>query len=173
MIHSEKLAGLTLRGYEEGAEFDETLFDVTRIDELRSVVRQWFRKTSGINLHVSSYSLKHAMERYLGRERLWDGVIDGYVSNGEMIYAMVLEGFTVARNEVDVWFNISKIDFDAFNIVASLDAYQWHIAHTHVTLARIEEVSPELKGEYSAYRYHITRKDGFSRYRQSLVTIIE
>ena len=65
MIQNEKLTGLTLRGYEEGVEFDETRFDAARVGEIRTVIRKWFRKSSGMNFHISSYALKHAMERYL------------------------------------------------------------------------------------------------------------
>ena len=173
MLQYENLSGLTLNGYEDGREFDKTKFDLDRIEEIRAVVRKWLRKTGGINQHVSSYALKHTLERYMGRERLWVGVVNGYVSNGEMIFAMILEGFDVVQDGANAWFNISKIDFDALNVVGSLDCYQWHIAHTHVTLARIEEVEPQSKGEYSAFRYHITRKSGFSKYRNPFCPFVQ
>lgn len=173
MTCNENLAGLTLNGYEDGIVFDENRFDAARIEEIRAVVRKWFRKMQNINLRHSSYSLKHSMERYLGRERLWDGAVDGYVSNGEMIYAMILEGFDVRRERINAFFNISEVDFDAFNVVGSMYESQWHVPHTNVTIRRIEEVEPESRGHYAAWRYHILRKGGFEKYRNSLVFLVK
>jgi len=173
MTQNENLTCLTLNGYEPGIAFDETQFEQARIEEIRSVLRKWFRKMKNINLKRSSYSLKHAMERYLGRERVWEGAVDGYVSNGELIYAMVLEGFDVRREGINAFFNISEIDYDAFNIVGSMYESQWHIPHTHVTLDRIFEVEPDSKGNYSALRYHIVRRAGFDKYRNSISFLIK
>jgi len=150
---------------------DYVAFDEARMNEIRSVVRIWFRKMKNINVKHSSHALKYAMENYLGRERIWDGAVDGFVSTEEMILAMEQEGFDVKMDGEEAYFNISEIDFDAFRVVGSNNETQWHIPHTHVTLRRILEVEKDAIGAYVAERYRLRRKRGFEKYRKPQIIV--
>ena len=57
--------------------------DITRLDFLREFIRSNWKKSDKINYERRSYNLKHIAEKCLDR----------YVSNGELIAAMILEGF--------------------------------------------------------------------------------
>lgn len=165
MGQSELLKGLTLHGYDSERSFDESEFNQERIEEIRMVVRMWFRKMRAINLRWNSYYLKHSVERYLGGDRIWNGTVSGHIANGELIYAMILEGFDVLKDGQYALFNISEIDFCALCIAGSRFTTHWYLPHTHVTLRRLLEVEPDSAGNYQACRYHIVRKGGFEKYR--------
>jgi len=66
---------------------------------LRQLIRQWLKKTPEIShdKYCHSYSLKHRAERALGV----------YCSNGDMIAAMIAEGFSYEREGLNAWFNVS------------------------------------------------------------------
>lgn len=88
---------LTLVGYEDDKTFDESVFDKERIDEIREVIRKFFRKRESPNPEASSQAIKRCLDAYLGGERIHKGKVQGKVTNGEVIYAMCLEGFEPQR----------------------------------------------------------------------------
>ncbi len=71
--------------FEPNDEF--TKEDLTRIDKIRTFIKQSMEVTYGISVGSTSYGLKHDCERAIGE----------YVSNGEFIYAMYLEDFRIER----------------------------------------------------------------------------
>lgn len=99
------LTGLRRNGFQNGnEEFDPSVFaDSKVIDTLRFEIRKYFSKTKTFYRNSSSYGLKHIAEDHIGT----------YVSNGEFIYAMHLEGFRISRETINCYFNISKQDVDS------------------------------------------------------------
>lgn len=92
------LNSLNLNGFGESVKaFDKTVFDVDRIDEIRQFISSKFSKIKSFNTRNSSYGLKHIVERAIGN----------YVSNGELIYAMHLEGYSIKRTGINCYFNLS------------------------------------------------------------------
>lgn len=83
----DALVGLTYLGYKTGHyKFDESVFDMNKIDAIRGLIRTRMRKGGE---RVGSYGLKHRLENQVELKGL---PCQGYVSNGECIYAMILEG---------------------------------------------------------------------------------
>lgn len=99
-METNDLTGLKAEGFtEETTAFDEKNFNKTEsIDVLRAVIRTYLRKTDSTNYDNSSYGLKHIFEKHVGF----------YVSNGELIYAMHLEGFKIEKENINCFFNVSK-----------------------------------------------------------------
>jgi len=99
------LTGLRKNGFQNYNEaFDPSIFDDSKvIDTLRFEIRKYFSKTKNFCRNSSSYGLKHIAEDHIGT----------YVSNGEFIYAMHLEGFRISRDTINCYFNISKQDVDS------------------------------------------------------------
>ena len=95
------LKGLQLNGFSnDHKEFDPDIFSGNEnIEILRREIRKHFRVIKSFNLNRGSYGLKHDLERHIGK----------YVSNGELIYAMYLEGFNIKRNGINCYFNISLV----------------------------------------------------------------
>lgn len=92
------LDGLTLNGFEETVKgFDKTAFDENRIELIRHFIPSRFSKIFSFNTRNSSYGLKHIVERSIGN----------YISNGELIYAMYLEGYSIKRTGINCYFNLS------------------------------------------------------------------
>lgn len=109
----DMLRGLTYIGYQEGKEFNPTEFNPKRIEEIRAIIRKKLvkRKTERINLlGYGSYSLKHACEK----DEKARGLLKCYVSNGEFIYAMILEGYNVSRSGLNAHFNVTLKSADKF-----------------------------------------------------------
>lgn len=94
------LRGLKDEGFTEStSDFKESTFRNTeKINKIREVIKLYFHKTKSINKDNSSYGLKHILENHF----------DFYVSNGELIYAMYLEDYTIERKNVNCHFNIGK-----------------------------------------------------------------
>jgi hypothetical protein len=103
-----KLIGLSLNGFSNGNEkFDYSTFtEIKKIEKIRTEIRKYFTKTKSFNLKRSSYGLKHELERHIGV----------YVANGELIYAMYLEGFDIKRNDINCYFNISSVGLGNLSI---------------------------------------------------------
>lgn len=72
-----------------------------RINNIVSVIRPIVKKIKSINYRVSSYGIKHDVERRIGY----------YVSNGELIAAMIILGFEYKRPigsaGINCYFNVS------------------------------------------------------------------
>lgn len=75
--------------------------DEERINNIVSVIRPIVKKIRSINYRVSSYGIKHDVERRIGY----------YVSNGELIAAMIILGFEYKRPRgsagINCYFNVS------------------------------------------------------------------
>lgn len=98
-MENNRLNGLSLDGFgNNSSEFDAAIFeDTKKIESIRAEIRKYFIKTEGINSDISSYSLAQVLAKHLGTD----------VANGELIYAMDLEGFRVAKRGSNCRFNIS------------------------------------------------------------------
>lgn len=104
-MDDKRTINLCYTGYENG-EFDETIFNKERITKIRDIIRFNLEKRKTINVKTEgSYQLKHAVERF---DKTQGGVkLGGYVSNGELIYAMIQEGFDVQRDGRNAYFNVT------------------------------------------------------------------
>lgn len=104
-MNEKYLRGLDLHGYEGNAEFDPSVFNMERIDAIREIIRPRLRKIKNINRSYTSYGIKHRVE-----EQIEASIepLQGYVANGELIYAMILEGFDVLRFGKNASFNVSE-----------------------------------------------------------------
>lgn len=101
----EKLKGLTYLGYKGFGDFNPDEFKKERIEAIRDIIRPRLEKRKTIsNGTCSSYELKHCVERQIESVA---GILKGYVSNGELIYAMILEDFDVRRSGLNAFFNVS------------------------------------------------------------------
>lgn len=102
MENYNNLCGLDRSGFQNfDKEFNSDIFKENKtIDLLRPAIRKYFTKTKAIYRGSSSYGIKHVAEKYLGT----------YISNGELIYAMHLEGYKIARDGINCYFNISQSD---------------------------------------------------------------
>ena len=93
------LTGLDLNGFNNQAtNFDISNFKENgKIKSIRREIKKYYTKTKGFYKLRTSYGLKHDMEKHIGE----------YVSNGELIYAMHLEGFKIKRESPNCLFNLS------------------------------------------------------------------
>lgn len=107
----DKLRGLTLLGYKGGGVFNPKEFDMNRIEAIRGIIRYGLEKRKTINHDIgTSYGLKHRVEEH---SMAMGEPLNGYVSNGECIYAMILEGYEVYRCGVNAKFNVTTKSFDS------------------------------------------------------------
>lgn len=74
-------------------------WDRKRLAEIRDFVSKNLKPTKNINRSVNSYTVKHAVEAEIGM----------YISNGELIAAMIQCGFEYIRQDTspNCYFNIS------------------------------------------------------------------
>ncbi|MBJ2174182.1 hypothetical protein JBL43_08030 [Aureibaculum sp. A20] len=105
-MKNNDLRGLDLNGFSNPTtEFNPSIFnDREKIDLIRIMIRMNFTKTKGFYRFATSYGLKHHIERRFG----------DYVSNGELIYAMHLEGFKIKRLNINGLFNLSATSLKQF-----------------------------------------------------------
>lgn len=101
------LKGLGYLGYSDMQDFDEKEFNMLRINEVKKIIGHRVSKKKAFEKSISSYGLKHIVEL---QPESNNGMLGGYVSNGEMIYAMILLGFDVKRipETGNAYFNISR-----------------------------------------------------------------
>ncbi len=94
------LRGLNKAGFQDFTEdFDSSIFENNEtIELLRPEIKKYFTKIKTANRNHSSYGLKHIAERHIGT----------YVSNGEFIYAMHLEGYKIFHENINCTFNLSE-----------------------------------------------------------------
>lgn len=113
-INDEFLKGLDDLGYTDKITFDPSVFKEDKIEKIRCIIRFFLiqRKGGEINEEFSSYSLKHNVDRFL---KTYNMPFGNYVSNGEFIYAMILEGFKVRRDGRNAYFNITTQSGRKFN----------------------------------------------------------
>lgn len=114
MSEKEKLDGLGINGYGDSKGFNPAVFNETRIDAIRYIISGRLVKRKTINHDVgTSYGLKHRIEEHKLAQR---APLNGYVSNGECIYAMILEGFDVYRSGVNAKFNVTSKSFESLEL---------------------------------------------------------
>ncbi len=138
-----KLTGLCLNGFSNGnEEFDSSNFtEIKKIERIRTEIRKYFTKTKSFNKTRSSYGLKHDLERHLGN----------YVANGELIYAMYLEGYEIKRNDINCYFNISSVGLGNLTISNKLlesfkISWKYELEEYLNTLKRFKQ--------FKKYKYH-------------------
>lgn len=100
-----KLRGLTYIGYYGNAPFSNLEFREDNRDVICGIIRSRLEKTKTINRRISSYELKHLVEKQVEASGT---PCKGYVSNGELIYAMILEGFEIEVCGMNAFFNVSS-----------------------------------------------------------------
>src|SRR5665648_753522 len=125
MENKNDLKGLDSSGFQNFVkEFNSDIFKENKtIDLLRPAIRKYFTKAKAIYRGSSSYGIKHVTERHLGT----------YVSNGEMIYAMHLEGFKIARDGINCYFNVSQSDIRLLkNAKPILETLSTPVSYTHL-----------------------------------------
>lgn len=93
----------------DGFETDKVVefWDVSRINKIRLFIRDNLKKTKTINRRDSSYGIKHKVERNT----------DLYITNGELIAAMILEGYRFKRDwtKINCNFNVSTSSLKKLN----------------------------------------------------------
>lgn len=94
--------GLNRSGYGDWG-FNVADFNMERIDAIRSIIRPRLEKCKKCT--AFSYSLKMRVEHQI--EAIGD-VLGGYVQNGELIYAMILEGFKPKKDGINAYFNVTE-----------------------------------------------------------------
>lgn len=110
MLKNLFYTGYEYYGYKDSKPYTE--FNEERIDRIRAIIRVFLYARKTINHQAEgSYKLKHAVERY---DYVAGNRLGGYVSNGEFIYAMILEGFQVERNGRNAYFNITSKETEEF-----------------------------------------------------------
>lgn len=106
----DKLKGLTYIGYKGNGDFNPKEFNIERIEAIRGIIRGRLERRKTINHNVgTSYGLKHRFEKH---DLAMGKPLDGYVSNGECIYAMILEGFDVYKCPPNAKFNVTTKSFE-------------------------------------------------------------
>lgn len=116
MENIEVLTGLREHGFTSKVGFDPSIFKTERIEAIRTIIREHLIPIKRISAYEAgrSYVLKHKFEDYAFRTG--DPVLGNYVTNGECIYAMYLEGYMVKREPdgQNAFFNVSKKSFEEF-----------------------------------------------------------
>jgi len=104
------LNGLEEHGFGNRTYFDASLFSNERIDAIREIIRIYLYPIKNVSYmeHAHSYRLKHIIEQYAYATN--HPLLGNYITNGECIYAMYLEGYKVkqANDEKNAYFNVSK-----------------------------------------------------------------
>ncbi|PHR45992.1 MAG: hypothetical protein COA32_12165 [Fluviicola sp.] len=102
------LNGLKLNGFDDELQsFDESPFlNNKTVKLIRSFLSENFSKSKSINKTYSSYGLKHIVEYKIGE----------YISNGELIYSMFMEGFDLKRHNINCYFNIKTSEVKKFQL---------------------------------------------------------
>lgn len=98
----KKVKGLGYYGYG-----DLKGFDMKRVNEIVRILGGRVEKKKAIERGITSYGIKHIVER---QPESRNGLLGGYVSNGELIYAMSLLGFDVVwiGDSRNACFNVSR-----------------------------------------------------------------
>jgi hypothetical protein len=73
-------------------------FDQDLINRIRQVIRNNFIPTKRVRIQSGShsYSLKHRVEKHINQ----------YCSNGDLILAMIYEGYHFKRDAINCFFNV-------------------------------------------------------------------
>ena len=146
MILNNDLTGLNSSGFQNSEiEFNRDIFkENITIGIIRPLIKKYFVQTKTIYRGSSSYGIKHVVERNIGT----------YVSNGELIYAMDLEGFNIVRDSINCFFNISQKDIRLLSNSKPI----------------LETLSVPLNNEISDYIKH---EKGFMKFKYNFKFLIE
>ena len=71
--------------------------DKSKLEPIINFIELWFDKTSSCNKSVTSYNLKHLVERK----------IKSSVSNGELIAAMIACNYRYKKAGINAYFNVN------------------------------------------------------------------
>lgn len=101
-------------GFDDDSK-DRTKLSWERVEWVLNWVLDHLSRRSTLNHKISSYVLKHVMERN----------IDSYVANGEMIAAMYLAGYNVKREDIrnngpNAVFNLDPKCLERLRLISSL-----------------------------------------------------
>lgn len=80
----------------DGSKDPKNKIMICELDAIMIYIDWFFSKTDRINMNHSSYGLKHIVERGIGV----------YVSNGELIAAMILSGYRYKVIAINCVFNV-------------------------------------------------------------------
>lgn len=159
----KKLQWLTYTGYEAGARFSKLEFREERIEAIRSIIRSRLEMRKTINEKTpSSYYLKHCVESQV--EALGDP-LNGYVSNGEFIYAMILEGYDVEVDGRNAYFNLATRSLKRLPRVPCYDEKGNVYEFSNVGLYR-RRVRPAFRINIEEYRDLIEERDLWWAYHE-------
>ncbi|MCG2462045.1 hypothetical protein K8352_14895 [Flavobacteriaceae bacterium F89] len=89
----------------DGSKDPKDKIMICEMDEIMYYIDWFFSKTDKINMNHSSYGLKHIVERGIGK----------YVSNGELIAAMILSGYRYKAIDINCVFNVKVRRAKRFN----------------------------------------------------------
>lgn len=104
----EALYGLCNHGFNGQHPLHVKEFNLTELKAARSIIACYLSPVKAINSDISSYGLKHLVERALCKQT--KNEINN-VSNGSLILAMIDAGFKFKRESKDspnCFFNVSK-----------------------------------------------------------------
>lgn len=142
VIPIDELDGLDLNGFSyENEKFDPKIFSESiKIKKIRTEIQKYFTKIKTFNSIRSSYGLKHDLERHIGK----------YVANGELIYAMYLEGYKIKKinSSLNCSFNISSVGLK--NLVGSNKLLEY----LNTTWEYELEDHLRLQKRFKKYKYH-------------------
>lgn len=105
--------GLTHEGLEAGNPKGKPI-DITKLGHLITFIETYFRPRSSISYYHSSYGLKHVVERCFNNKI--------YVSNGELIAAMLICGYEYVKitpSSINCRFNVCRISKKKERAIAS------------------------------------------------------
>lgn len=88
--------GLTQNGFDFSSQ-DDNHIDLDKLDHIVEYIEMWFDKTKTIRKRQSSYGLKHLIERNTGT----------YISNGDLIAAMIICGYRYQKDGINCYFNVT------------------------------------------------------------------
>jgi len=101
---------LTTCGNSKKHGFD--FVDCRRIKDLMEIIPRYYFMQKSQSSHYSSYGMKHDMEHFLtvglNRDAYYSKRVGTYTSNGELIMAMILCGFTPKFYNINCSFNVKK-----------------------------------------------------------------
>lgn len=170
MKQSIFLEHLTLEGYDLNRQFEASVFDKRRINEIREVIRKFYRRRPSVNTDYSAVEMADTFSAYLGGERRHTGHVHGDVKPGEVIYAMVLEGYISKPYFVEnAHFNMTTIGARALEIVACRDLDKRTFFNVVRTLDYLDTVDPGHREWYAlnsdgGRNFEVSRSGGFENY---------
>jgi hypothetical protein len=107
------LAGLTQKGFVNLKGISGGISEQnSNVIWVRPLIRKYFHKSDRYNYNHTSYGIKKIFQRYTDRKH--------YISNGEFIYAMALEGFKIKRDDINCRFNIYEKEYQMVNTAPKL-----------------------------------------------------